>query len=626
MDHGHVALTVAVALAAGILTQCMARVVRLPSIVVLLAAGVALGPAGLGWVLPADLGEGLFLLVDFAVAVILFEGALNLDLGRLRREERVIRRLLTVGALSTFLLGTLAARYWLGWSLGLSALFGSLVVVTGPTVVGPLVRDLRLRPRIQTILEAEGVLIDPIGALLALLVLQVTLSADPFGLAAEARNLVVRLLVGTVTGAMGGLIISGLLRLPALVRGLENVLTLALVTLLFHLGNFAFDQTGLLAVTVAGLVVGNLKQSTVTEDLREFKDQLTILLIGAIFILLAADIDLADVRALGRGGLSVLAALIVVIRPVSVLVATRHSGLSSSERVFISAIAPRGIVAAAVASISASSLAVQGQPGGASLVALVFLTIAGTVIAAGALAWPFATILGLRLPARDRVAILGVQGLALALGNELRSAGRSVVFIDADPNRCRLAEEAGFTVLFGDGLRDQVLRRIPVELVGTAIGATFNDNLNSQFVGLSRQVFGVREGLVCVGALDAGRAPAHVTRQGADVLFDGAHDQERWDVRWRQNQVNVEWFGFDSPVEASATGGSDSFAMLTLEHSGRILPMSMSRKWRRGDRAAVAIYERGREQAFGQLRALGWKPAASPGQAHEQLERAPAVP
>ena len=173
MEVAHPTLTVPLALAAGVLAQSVARHLRLPGIVLLLAMGIGLGPDGLGWVQPGGLGSGLYSLVDLAVAVILFEGGLNLEISRLRREQAAIRRLVTWGAAITLVGGTLAARGFLGWDWGVALLFGSLVVVTGPTVVGPLIAELRLRPRVATVLEAEGVLIDPIGAILAVLALEI---------------------------------------------------------------------------------------------------------------------------------------------------------------------------------------------------------------------------------------------------------------------------------------------------------------------------------------------------------------------------------------------------------------------------------------------------------------------
>ena len=623
MLDNDVALVVAVALAAGMVIQSVARLAHVPAIVLLLAAGAGLGPAGLAWVQPAALGDGLFVLVDFAVAIILFEGALNLDVARLRREERVIRRLVTTGALITLVGAAVAARVWLEWPWTLALLFGSLVVVTGPTVVGPLVRNLRLRPRMQTVLEAEGVFIDPIGAVLAVLVLEATLATDSFGMAAGMRDLAARLLVGLGFGLVGGFGLTLVLRLAVLLRGLENVLVLALVTLLFHLADHIVGQSGLIAVTAAGVIVGNF-ENPIIEDLREFKDQLTLLLIGALFILLAADVGVAEVQALGWNGVAVVVTLIVVVRPAGVWLLTHGVDLSVRERFFLSALAPRGIVAAAIASLIARTLDERGIAGGDDLRALVFLVIAGTVVAAGALAWPLAAALRLRLPARDRVAILGAQGLGLALATELRQAGASVVLIDADPSRCQAAERQEFTVIFGDGLQERTLRRARIELVGTVVGATFNDNLNSQFVRYARQAFGVPKGLVSVGAAEGGQPPAHVSRHGADMLFDGPHDQERWDVRWRQKDVTVLPFEFHPPSEAPPNDStpppplegrqepSDVFVILTIQRNRRVAPMALSFKPRSQDRAAIAIHLRSEPQALARLATLGWEPIPEP--------------
>ena len=614
MPEESAALIVAVALAAGVSVQSVAKLVRIPAIVLLLAVGAALGPEGLGWVRPAALGESLFVLVDFAVAIILFEGALNLDLKRLKREERVIRLLITTGALVTLVGGTLTARLWLGWSWPLATLFGALVVVTGPTVVGPLVRNLRLRPRLQTVLEAEGVFIDPIGALLAVLVLQVTLATDPSQAAAGMRDLAVRLVAGLAIGAAGGYTLTLLLRFPKLVRGLENILVLALVTLIFHLGEHVLSQSGLIAVTVAGVIVGN-HENPVIDDLREFKDQLTLLLIGAIFILLAADVGMAEMQALGWRGAAVVGTLIVVVRPLSVWFVTRGADLATKERVFLAAMAPRGIVAAAVASLMARTLDSSGIDGGDALRALVFLVISGTVVAAALVAWPLSAVLGLRLAARDRIAVLGAQGLGLALATELRARGANVVLIDNDPQRCHAAERQRFAVVFGDGLQERTLRRARMELVGTVVGVTFNENLNSQFVRYARHEFDVPIGLVSVSSAGGSGAPEHVARHGADVLFDAAHDQERWDVRWRQAEVTTGLFEFReakksaeelSDAQAVLDRRSDTYVILTVQRRRHVAPMSRSVRLRSGDRAAITIYLRAQEQAIVELALQGW--------------------
>jgi NhaP-type Na+/H+ or K+/H+ antiporter len=376
VEGAHPALTLVLALAVGILAQAVARHVRVPGIVILLVAGVALGPDGLGWVQPLALGDGLFVIVDLAVAVILFEGGLNLEISRLRREQAPIRRLVSVGALVTMVGGALTVAALFDWSWMRALLFGSLVVVTGPTVIGPLVDAVRLRPRVATVLEAEGVLIDPIGAILAVLMLEVALAPGADSLASGATGLVLRLGFGAVAGIVAGFVLAGLLRVRRVVpEGFENVFALASVLLLFQGCDVIVPHSGVLAVAVAGVVVGNVR-TRVDRDLREFKDQLSVLLIGLLFILLAATVRIADVRALGWNGLAVVAVLVFAVRPANVWLCTVGSELTRKERWFIAGVAPRGIVAAAVAALAAGALDSHGLAGGAELRALVFLTIA----------------------------------------------------------------------------------------------------------------------------------------------------------------------------------------------------------------------------------------------------------
>jgi len=618
METVHPTLIFALALAAGVLAQSVARHLRLPGIVLLLAAGIGLGPDGLGWVRPSELGGGLYALVDLAVAVILFEGGLNLEISRLRREQAAIRRLVTWGAGITLLGGTLAARMLMGWGWDLSFLFGSLVVVTGPTVVGPLVAELRLRPRVATVLEAEGVLIDPIGAILAVLVLEITIAPGLDTVAAGGLGLVLRLAFGAGAGVAAGFLLARLLAVRRLVpEGHQNILVLATVLLLFEACNAWVAQSGIMAVTIAGVVVGNLR-TPVDRDLREFKDQMSVLLIGLLFIMLAAGVRFEEVRALGVGGLLVVASLVLCVRPLQVFLATRGSELSLRERSFIAWVAPRGIVAAAIASIVGRSLESAGVDGGVELRALVFLTIACTVVVTGLSAGPVGRWLGVRLPGRDGVAILGAGALGIALGKALRDGGRAVTFLDSNPHKSRVVEELGFPVVFGNAIQERTLQRAGFEAVETAVALTGNKTLNGVFVNRAQEIFGVPRGLVAATEVDGGLVSELVEREAADVIFEGHHDIDRWDSRWHRGDVDVIRCGYLPPPDenssASAgdfagTGSGERFVILALERDGLLRPMSMNLTPREGDLAQVAIHLPEAREAVAALAALGWSVA-----------------
>jgi NhaP-type Na+/H+ or K+/H+ antiporter len=608
VEGTHPALTVTLALAAGVLAQSLARHVRVPGIVLLLVAGASLGPDGLGWVEPQGLGDGMFAIVDLAVAVILFEGGLNLEISRLRRAQAPIRRLVTFGALVTLLGGTVAVRALLEWDWAPAVLFGSLVVVTGPTVVGPLISELRLRPKVATVLEAEGVLIDPIGAIVAVLVLELVLAPGADAFASGSLGLALSVGFGAGAGALAGVLIAWILRIrPVVPEGYENIMVLASVLLLFQGCNYFVAHSGILAVAIAGVVVGNIR-SPVDRDLREFKDQLSVLLIGLLFVLLAADIRFDDVQALGWRGLGVVAALVIAVRPLGVLLSTLTSDLSGRERLFIAWVAPRGIVAAAIASLTAVALQKAGLEGGTELRALVFLTIGGTVLLAGLTAGPVAALLGQRLPGRDAVAILGAGGMGLALAKELRAADVPVVFLDANPQSCRRAEENGFPVVYGDALQERTLTRARFDRVQIAIGLTANQTLNSVFVTRARERFHVPRGYVATTRPEAGLAPELVRSADAEVLFEGPHDVERWDVRERHGDLLVERWSYRGAGETDAESSpGERFAILAVRRGARILPMSTGFEAREDDIISVAVHAPESEEAHRILRAGGWE-------------------
>jgi NhaP-type Na+/H+ or K+/H+ antiporter len=609
------AFTLVLALAVGIVMQSLARHLRVPSIVLLLFAGACLGPDGLGWIVPRSLGEGLLVIVNLAVAVILFEGGLNLEISRLRRAQAPIQRLVTLGAAITMIGGALAVHAFYDVSFVKALLFGSLVVVTGPTVIGPLTQELRLRPRVATVLEAEGVLIDPVGAIVAVLMLELALAPGTASLSSEAQEFLLRIGFGAGAGVVAGFAMAHLLRLRrAVPEGYENIFVLGMVLLLFQGCHEVVSESGMLAVVVAGVVVGNLR-SHVDRDLREFKDQLTVLMIGLLFVLLAADVRVEEIRSLGWRGAGVLAVLVLAVRPLGVWICTAGSDLSRKERWFVAAVAPRGIVAAAVASVAASVLESAGIPGGPELRALVFLTITGTVVLA-VTAGPIARFLDVRLPGRDRVAILGAQGLGLALASVLRDAGRGVVFFDSNPQNCRKAEESGYAVVFGDALQERTQQRARFESVGAVVGLTPNQMLNSIFVSRTRGRFRVPEGYVAVTKVEPGLTSDLVRGDQTRLLFEGPNDLERWDVRARHGALEVERWALESGGDEKtgdgaekSSSGAEQYVVLSVQRGGRILPMHAGLTLEPGDVAAVAIHSLDRAAAHELLRARGFAPA-----------------
>lgn len=608
-------LSLALALAAGMVAQSLARHLRLPGIVLLLGAGVLLGPDGLGLVLPAEMGETVPLLVGFAVAVVLFEGAMNLDFGRLVRESRSIRRLVTFGALVTWAGGALAARWWLGWDWVRCFLFGSLVIVTGPTVIQPLLRRIRVRRSVATVLEAEAVLIDAVGAVLAVLALEIVLHPADGGLTAGALGLLGRLLVGTLIGAAGGAAIALLLRFRRLVpEGLENVFTLSLVLALFQVANALLEESGIVAVTAAGLLVANVEAPALA-DLKDFKEQLTVLMIGALFVVLAADVRVAEVAALGWRGLAVVLALMFVVRPLDVALATAGSELGGRERLFLSWIAPRGIVAAAVASLFAQQLEARGMEGGGEVRALVFLVIAVTVVVQGLTGGLVAGWLGVRRPSRGGAVVLGAGAVARTIGRLLRDAGEDVVLVDSNPSATRAAEEEGLQVVFGNGLEERTLQRAGGDDRRRALALTANEEVNLLFAQRCREELRIPEVWVALRNTNVGVTEAMVADLGARVLFGGARDLEHWTLRLERGEALVETWAVEDPdaeppFPAGRATGERTILPLALERAGRIDPWNGATALAAGDRVHLAILTGRRQDAVAWLRSHGLEETA----------------
>jgi len=472
-----ITLQMVTAVVAGISAQVMAAYLRVPSIVLLLLLGIVLGSDGLGLLHPHSLGTGLEVIVSLATAIILFEGGLNLDLRELGRVSVSLQLLVTLGTLITLLGGSMAA-HWLGefpWNIAF--LYASIVVVTGPTVVGPLLKQINVDRQVATLLEGEGVLIDPVGAILAFVVLDTIVNGDADPVNAIV-GLLMRLGVGAAIGAVGGYLMSWVFKYASLLSfELKNLVVLAILWGLFSLAQTIRSESGVMTTVVAGAVFAN---SSVPEErlLRSFKGQLTILSVSVLFILLAADLSIASVFALGWGSVLTVLVLMFVVRPINILACTWNSKLNWRQKLFLSWVAPRGIVSASVASLFAILLTQHGINGGDAIKALVFLTIIMTVVCQGLTAGTIAQLLQITSKDATGAVIVGCNSLSLLIARLFQERGESVVMIDTDPERCEKAAEQNIRVIASSALDTGVLEEAGLASMGTFLAMTSNGEVN----------------------------------------------------------------------------------------------------------------------------------------------------
>ena len=604
------ALTLAFAMAFGMIAQVLARHLRIPGIVLLLGTGLLLGPDALGIVHPSSLGDALPFIVGFAVAVILFEGGMNLRINRIRREGKTIRQLITTGALVTALGGTVTAKIFLGWDWRISLLFGVIVIVTGPTVITPLLRRLKLRRSISTVLEAEGVLLDAIGAVIAVVALEIALSPSGLSFLTGLFHIITRLIVGSAIGAAGGFLLAFLLRFRNLIpEGLENVFTLSLVFALFQGANSISPESGIVAVTAAGLVVGNMK-THIHRELREFEEQMTVLLIGMLFILLAADVRLIEVTELGWGGIITVTILVCVLRPLNVYIGTMGSNLNLRQKALLSWIAPRGIVAAAVASLFALELEKHGVDG-SQLRAMVFSLIAVTVLLSGLTGSLAAQFLGLKRPENVGWVILSANHLSRSLAKVLIGSGEEVICIDQNPKACRRAEEEGIKVIYGNGLDEKTLLRAEIDTRLGAMGLSSNEEVNLLFGTKAKEIGKLSVILVGIKSMAEGITSEMVKEISGRIPFGGQCDIEQW-AGWIQRGItSINRYSLTSPASNNnfQDGTEGVILPLVLHRKSKSQPIDDTTEIKAGDEVTMIVNNQRKKEALEWLSSQGWIPA-----------------
>lgn len=475
--------TLAAVLVLGVGAQWLAWRLKVPSILPLLVLGILAGPVS-GLLNPDEMfGPILFPMVSLGVALVLFEGGMTLRFRDLQGHGRVVTHLVSWGALLNWLLISAGCHYLAGLPGDISMLFAALAVVTGPTVINPLLRTMRAENGVSQVLRWEGILIDPVGALLAVLVFQYLLTGQNSWLFfAESVG------AGTVTGVAGAWSLGLILKRHWVPEYLLNVLTLAWVVMIFALSNALAHESGLLAVTIMGVLMGNMRDVAVNEIL-SFKESLSVLIISVLFVVLGARVHPSDILDTGWQGIGVLL-VVLCARPVVVWLATWRSNYRWQQKALIAWVAPRGIVAAAVSSLFAIRLQETGHEGASTLVALTFLVIIATVLVQSFTARPLTKALGLSEAEPNGILFVGANKVARALATVLQSHGFRVKLADTSYEEIRAARMAGLEVYYGDPISSHADQFLELSGIGRLFATSRRSRWNTLACMKFRNEFG----------------------------------------------------------------------------------------------------------------------------------------
>lgn len=489
----------------GIIAQWVAWRLKLPAILPLILIGLLVGPIATlytddGSKLIEPIwngdkglfpGDGLYYFVSLAIGIILFEGGLTLKRSEIANVGPVITKLITVGTIVTFFGAGIAAHYIFGLSWQISFLFSALIIVTGPTVITPILRNIPLKKDVSAVLKWEGILIDPIGALVAVLVFEFISVGEG---SAFTRTALIEfgkiLLFGFTFGFTFAHALTFVIKKNWIPHYLMNVVALSVVLLVFVASDVFAHESGLLAVVVMGMVMGNTDLPNIKE-LLYFKESLSVLLISILFILLAANVDLIDMqRIFNWRTVALFAVIVFLIRPLGVFLSTQGSNLKFNEKLFIGWVGPRGIVAAGIASLFGSKLLTKGEPGAEYITPLVFMVVLGTVLLNATTARYFARIVGVFLKKSEGILIIGASKVSRLIANYLKKNNRHVVLVDNNRNNVEKAKKLGVDALVANIYSDTLTDNIELNDMGYLMALTGNSDINKFAIEKFRKQFG----------------------------------------------------------------------------------------------------------------------------------------
>lgn len=566
-------------------SQWLAWRLRVPAILFLLASGIVLGPVT-GFLSPDALFGGLlFPFISLAVAVILFEGALTLNIEEIKGHGKVVRNLVSVGVVVSWLSIALFAHYIIGTNWPLALLFGSIMTVTGPTVIMPMLQAVRPNRTIANILRWEGILIDPVGAILAVMTFTVIMASQTATGSLGVVGLLFTLLAsGLLIGGGAGYLWGLALRSDLVPQYLQNVATLLIVFTVYALADFIASESGLLAVTVMGVWLANTRGLHI-EEILNFKESLSILLISGLFILLAARVDFAQLQAVGFPALLVMLAIQFIARPLKVAICAIGSSLTWQERVTIAWIGPRGIIAAAISAVFALRLEAQGAADASLLVPLAFVVIVGTVVLQSFTAGPLARLLKVALPEPEGVLLVGANPVTAELAKTLKDAGFAVVVSHSNWDGLRAARMSGIPTFYGNPMSDHADRLLDLTGIGKLFAMSRNTDYNHLACTYFANEFG-RQNVyalpVAIDAADSGDGKHTTTRsfRGRRLFGDTASLSKMLSLMSRGASIKTTGltanFGYADYLEKA---GGTRMPLVAWNKKGQLVVFRSDQDW-----------------------------------------------
>ncbi len=519
----------------GIIAQWVAWRLKLPAILPLILIGLLVGPISTLFTIDGSKlvepiwngekglfpGEGLYYFVSLAISIILFEGGLTLKRTEIKNVGPVITKLITLGSLVTFFSAAVAVYFIFGLDWQISFLFSALIIVTGPTVITPILRNIPLKKDISAVLKWEGILIDPIGALAAVLVFEFIIVGEGQGYTLTAlMEFGKTLLFGFTFGFTFAHALTFVIKKNLVPHYLLNVVSLSGVLLVFVMSDIFASESGLLAVVVMGMVMGNTDLPNIKE-LLYFKESLSVLLISILFILLAANINMSDMELVNNWrSLLLFAVIVFLIRPLGVFLSAAGSNLKFNEKLFIGWVGPRGIVAAGIASLFGSKLISTGEPGAEYITPLVFMIVLGTVLLNATTARLFAKLVGVFLRRSEGILIIGASKASRLIGDYLHKNNRNVVLIDNNKTNINKARSLGLEAFTANIYSDYLTDNIELNDVGYLMALTGNSDINEYAINKFGKQFGENGSFRLVNS-DEMKDPENTPKEG---LFSHTDD------------------------------------------------------------------------------------------------------